>query len=185
MSMRNFEHRLELTDRSSKTDAAKLQKDKYEKLLDEHYTRAKSTVWSGWYDSEMRAWLVDHGYLKSDYQAKRDEMIGLMQSKYNQATAAPYLAWPDARLRAQLRSYGIDDTKFTTRPSLLHEVRSESIAVRISSATDSSPLRPVPEQGRADPLGHPRDHQQRCRLCRREAFPGPRGQLSSSFPETS
>lgn len=45
-----------------------------EKLLDEHYTRAKSTVWAGWYDSEMRDWLVNHGFLKSDYQAKRDEV---------------------------------------------------------------------------------------------------------------
>lgn len=45
-----------------------------EKLLDEHYTRAKSTVWGGWYDSEMRDWLVNHGFLKSDYQAKRDEV---------------------------------------------------------------------------------------------------------------
>ena len=47
-----------------------------------------------------------------------------MSNKYKDATAAPYLAWPDARLRAQLRSYGIDDTKYSSRPSLLHEVRS-------------------------------------------------------------
>jgi len=41
--------------------------------MDEHYNRAKSTVFGSWYDSEMRAWLVDHGYLKSDVQAKREE----------------------------------------------------------------------------------------------------------------
>ena len=49
----------------------------------------------------------------------------MMQQKYKDSTTTPYLAWPDARLRAQLRSYGIDDTKFSTRPSLLHEVRSK------------------------------------------------------------
>lgn len=130
-----------LTSRSS-TDAAQLKKEKYEKLLDENYTRAKTTIWSGWYDSEIRGWLVGHGYLKSDAEAKRDEvgrgesnfltsradsqLVNLMSSKYKEHTAAPYLAWPDARLRAQLRSYGIDDTKFTDRPSLVHEVRSES-----------------------------------------------------------
>jgi hypothetical protein len=48
-----------------------------------------------------------------------------MSSKYKEATHTPYLAWPDARLRAQLRSYGIDDTKYSSRPSLVHEVRSE------------------------------------------------------------
>lgn len=59
---------------SSTNDAAQLKKEKYEKLLDEHYTRAKSTVFSGWYDSEIRDYLVKHGYLKSDAQAKRDEV---------------------------------------------------------------------------------------------------------------
>lgn len=58
----------------SKTDAAKLTKEKYEKLLDEHYTRAKSSVFGSWYDSEMRDWLVQHGFLKSDIEAKRDEV---------------------------------------------------------------------------------------------------------------
>lgn len=93
--------------------------------MDEHYTRAKSTVWSGWYDSEIRDYLVQHGYIKSDYEAKRDDLINLISNKYHGATSAPYLAWPDARLRAQLRSYGIDDTKFSGRQSLLHEVRSK------------------------------------------------------------
>ena len=89
----------------------------------------------------MRSWLVEHGYLKSDAEAKRGEvsrptqshpsadysqLVDLISSKYKDATSAPYLAWPDARLRAQLRSYGIDDTKFTSRPSLIHEVRSGS-----------------------------------------------------------
>lgn len=60
--------------RSSNTQAAQLKKEKYEKLLDEHYTRAKSTAFGGWYDSEMRDWLVQHGFLKSDYEAKRDEV---------------------------------------------------------------------------------------------------------------
>jgi hypothetical protein len=53
------------------------------------------------------------------------QLINLMSSKYKEATHTPYLAWPDARLRAQLRSYGIDDTKYSSRPSLVHEVRSE------------------------------------------------------------
>jgi hypothetical protein len=42
--------------------------------MDEHYTRAKSTYWSSWYDSEIRDYLVQHGFLKSDAQAKREEV---------------------------------------------------------------------------------------------------------------
>lgn len=57
----------------SNTDAAKLSKDKYEKLLDEHYTKAKSTVFGSWQDSEMRDWLVNHGFVKSNAQLKREE----------------------------------------------------------------------------------------------------------------
>ncbi len=56
------------------TDAAQLKKEKYSKLLDEHYTRAKSTAFSGWHDSDMRSWLVEHGYLKSDGEAKREDV---------------------------------------------------------------------------------------------------------------
>ena len=58
----------------STNDAADLKKEKYQKLMDEHYTNAKSTVFGSWYDSEMRAWLVDHGFLKSDAQAQRDDV---------------------------------------------------------------------------------------------------------------
>ena len=65
----------------SNSSATKLSKDKYEKLLDEHYTRSKNTMFSGWYDSDMRSWLVDHGYLKSDIQAKRDEVSGTCSTR--------------------------------------------------------------------------------------------------------
>lgn len=50
-------------------------------------------------------------------------MINTISDKYHQKTDAPYLAWPDARLRAYLRDHGVDDTKYSTRPSLVHEVR--------------------------------------------------------------
>lgn len=42
--------------------------------MDEHYTQAKSTMFSGWYDSELRDYLVQHGWLKTDAQAKREEV---------------------------------------------------------------------------------------------------------------
>ncbi len=79
-----------------------------------------------WNDSEMRDWLIEHDYLRSDAQVKRDALTKLMNDKYtNLATiTAVYLTWPDARLRAYLRAHGLDDAYLpTTRPGLLHEVR--------------------------------------------------------------
>jgi hypothetical protein len=51
------------------------------KLLDEHYTRAKSSIWGGWYDSEIRDWLVSHGYLKSDAQGVIDTVRSELSSE--------------------------------------------------------------------------------------------------------
>lgn len=65
---------VKIADVTSKTEAATLKKEKYAQLMDEHYTRAKSTAFSGWYDSELRDYLVQHGWLKSDAQAKREEV---------------------------------------------------------------------------------------------------------------
>lgn len=55
-----------------------MKREKYEKLLDEHYTRAKSTIWGSWYDSEIRDWLAQHGYVKNNFQANRDEVSALL-----------------------------------------------------------------------------------------------------------
>jgi hypothetical protein len=84
--------------------ASDLKREKYEQLLTDNYHKAKSTVFSGWHDSELRDYLVQHGLVKSDYEAKRDDMIKMVGDKY-QATSSPYLAWPDARLRAYLRDH--------------------------------------------------------------------------------
>ena len=113
----------------SSNSAADLKREKYEQLLTDNYAKAKSTVFSGWHDSEIRDYLINHGLIKSDYEVKRDDMIKLIGDKYQQTTAAPYLAWPDARLRAYLRDHGVDDAKYTSRPSLVHEVRSELVFV--------------------------------------------------------
>lgn len=47
----------------------------------DNYSNAVDTVWGGWKDSDIRSWLVEHGYLRSDAQVKRDEMVKLINSK--------------------------------------------------------------------------------------------------------
>ena len=48
----------------------------------DNYVSAKDTFWSAWSDNNIRQWLVDHGYMRSDAQVKRDEMIKLANEKY-------------------------------------------------------------------------------------------------------
>ena len=56
----------------------------------ENYANAADTIWGAWSDSDMRAWLIERGYLKSDAQVKRDELVKLMNNKY--ATPRPRLS---------------------------------------------------------------------------------------------
>ena len=47
----------------------------------DNFNNARDTVWGSWSDSEIRSWLIDNGYLKSDAQAKRDELVKLINEK--------------------------------------------------------------------------------------------------------
>lgn len=119
---------------------AQIQREKMQKLIADNYINAKDTVWAGWRDSDMRSWLIEHGYMRSDSaEKKRDELVALMHDKWvinniitglitdmesrytdNSVRAAPYLVWPDARLRAYLRENGLSEAALpSSRPGLL------------------------------------------------------------------
>jgi len=104
---------------------AQLKREKAEQLIAKNWYSSQETAWSAWDDSSLKTWLVENGYLRTEAQVKRDELVKLVNDKYTDAYSrtADYLTWPDARLRAYLRSWGVDDTKFVGRPSLLQEVR--------------------------------------------------------------
>jgi Putative nuclear envelope organisation protein len=51
------------------------------KMVQDNYLSATNTVWDAWTESEMRAWLIEHGYMRSDAQVKRDELVELINSK--------------------------------------------------------------------------------------------------------
>jgi hypothetical protein len=122
------------------------------KLVQDNYLSATNTVWDAWTESEIRAWLIEHGYLRSDAQVEHDELVEMINAKcvspppilpnpfllvlnqninadrcrYTSAAnrSAEYLTWPDARLRAYLRIHGLPESQLpTSRPGLLHEVR--------------------------------------------------------------
>lgn len=78
---------------------AQLQKEKMQKLVAyvyliciraplfkgyiyrDNYAAATDTIWGSWKDSDIREWLIEHGYLRSDAQVKRDELVKLMDAK--------------------------------------------------------------------------------------------------------
>lgn len=53
----------------------------------DNYDSAASTFWSAWSDNQIRDYLIEHGYIRSDAQIKKDELIKLANEKY----ASPFL----------------------------------------------------------------------------------------------
>jgi len=47
----------------------------------DNYLSAKNTFWDAWTDNQIKTWLVDHGYMRSDAQVKRDELIKAANEK--------------------------------------------------------------------------------------------------------
>jgi Putative nuclear envelope organisation protein len=48
----------------------------------DNYNTATSTFWSAWSDHQIRDYLIEHGYTRSDAQVKRDELVKLANEKY-------------------------------------------------------------------------------------------------------
>lgn len=96
------------------------------KMVKDNYTSALDTLYAGWTESQLRGWLVENGYIRTETQAKRDELVKLFHDKYNEAStkSASYLIWPDARLRAYLRNHDMqaaENALPTSRPGLIRE----------------------------------------------------------------
>lgn len=50
-------------------------------IISDNYTNASDTFWGAWSDSDIRSWLIEHGYMKSDAQARRDELVKMINDK--------------------------------------------------------------------------------------------------------
>lgn len=47
--------------------------------MKKYYYTLTDNVWNTWSDSELKAWLVDHGFLKSDVEKNRDELVKMIE----------------------------------------------------------------------------------------------------------
>lgn len=47
--------------------------------MKQYYYGLSDDVWSTWSDSELKSWLVKHGYVKSNQQINREKMLKLVE----------------------------------------------------------------------------------------------------------
>lgn len=47
--------------------------------MQNYYYDTNSYVWDSWSESDSRAWLIDHGVMKSDAQVQREKMAKLVR----------------------------------------------------------------------------------------------------------
>ena len=92
---------------------------------------ANDAVYDTWKSSDLRAWLVKHGFVKSDYQATRDEYYAAVRDKYTQAKDALWSGWLDSDMRRFLvDQHVITPSAVYTREDLvaLMEQHAQSVA---------------------------------------------------------
>ena len=51
-------------------------------FFSDNYLSAKDTFWSAWSDNQIRTWLIENGYMRSDAQYKRDQLVKLADEKW-------------------------------------------------------------------------------------------------------
>lgn len=95
-------------------------------MVASNYKWSTDEIYSSWTDSDLRNWLIQNGYVKTDFEAKRDEMVDTVQKNAVSLTdsAREYFSWSDNRLRTYLAQTGLTvDRQPSTREQLLREVR--------------------------------------------------------------
>lgn len=60
-------------------NSVQMSRDEYTALMKSYYYDSKHHVWDTWSDSDLRTWLIDNGYMKSDIVATRDKMLKNIQ----------------------------------------------------------------------------------------------------------
>lgn len=58
--------------------------------MNDYYYGAQDTAYSQWSESESKAWLVEHGIIKSDAQIKKDKLQKLVADNYATAHDTVY-----------------------------------------------------------------------------------------------
>ena len=66
----------------------------------------QDSVYSGWSDSQMKDWLIEHGLIKSDAQLQREKLQKLVADNYANAKSTVWSSWRDSDMREWLIEHG-------------------------------------------------------------------------------
>lgn len=75
-------------------------------LAKDYYYSSSDSVFNSWKESDLRKYLIDNGYIKSDFQAARDKYATLVASNYKWTSDQIFSTWTDSDLRNYLISNG-------------------------------------------------------------------------------
>lgn len=116
----------------AEADAAGYKRDKLEKLLEDNWNKLPDNLDAAWKDTEMRQWLVKHGYLKSDAQLKKDDVKTLFSKHYSNTSSKTwdYLSWTDNRMRGWLRDHGVNVPMNSKRSELVQLMKDNYVSTQ-------------------------------------------------------
>ncbi|KAJ3798061.1 hypothetical protein GGU11DRAFT_663722, partial [Lentinula aff. detonsa] len=75
-------------------------RDEYLDLMRTYYYNHSQRVWDTWSESDMKAWLVEDGIIKSDAEVKKEKMRKLIQDNYVHSQSTLNSAWTESQMRS-------------------------------------------------------------------------------------
>lgn len=74
--------------------------------MNDYYYGAQDQAYSSWDESQAKAWLIEHGIIKSDAQLKKEKLQRLVADNYATASDTIYGGWKDSDMRDWLIQHG-------------------------------------------------------------------------------
>lgn len=71
-----------------------------------YYYSGTDSVFNTWKESDLRKWLIDNGYVKSDFQASKDKYAAMVAANYKWTNDQIFSSWTDSDLRNWLIANG-------------------------------------------------------------------------------
>jgi len=111
-----------------RTDSEK-KRDKLIKFMQHYYYGAQDTAYSDWDESELKAWLVDHGIIKSNAQIQKEKLQKLVADNYATALDTAYGGWRESDMREWLITKGYLRSDAQVKRDELHKLMSDKYTV--------------------------------------------------------
>lgn len=99
-------------------------------LARDYYYSSQDSVFNSWKEGELRKWLVDNGYIKSDFQAAKDKYAALVAANYKWTTDEIFSSWTNSDLRNWLIQNGYVKSDYEAkRDELIEQVQKQAAGI--------------------------------------------------------